>query len=371
MNSTTRFLQACLVSLILCLALSGCSSMGAAMKASPTLTNAMGISDIPLKDLKNMYEDENSKYIEINGLDIHYRDVGEGEVIVLIHGIMSSLQTWDEWTDQLEKYYRVISLDVPGYGLTGAPADVDELNEALMVNSFAKFVDAIGLNDFSIAGNSLGGYIAATYASQYPQRVNKLILLDPVAYPQKTPWVMEFATAPGIRQIGKFIQPPLLVTMNVKETYGVPARIKDKHISRYVHMSQRPGARAAYIKTFDILKERSSIETPMPFHRISAPTLLMWGGKDRWVPVELAKRWKEDIPKAVLKVYPTAGHMPMEEIPEETVKDALAFLNGQAIQLSEFDGSGIIAVPNVPAANDSSLEPEAETAGTPPMEAVN
>lgn len=342
--------------------------MGAAMKASPTLMNAMGFAEIPLQDLKNMYEDEHSKYIEINGMDIHYRDAGEGEVIVLVHGIMSSLNTWDEWSSQLEKYYRVISLDVPGYGLTGAPENLDDFNEANMVNSFAKFVDAIGLNDFSIAGNSLGGYIAATYASQYPLRVNKLILLDPVAYPQETPWVMEMATAPVMRQMGQLVMPPLLVTMNVKETYGVPARIKDKHMNRYVHMSQRPGAKAAYLKTFDILKARSTVEAPVPFHRVSAPTLLMWGGKDRWVPVELAKRWKEDIPKAVLKVYPTAGHMPMEEIPEETVKDAMAFFNGQEIALSEFNSDGKV-VPIKPAAKET---PEAaKDAPMPPMEAVN
>jgi pimeloyl-ACP methyl ester carboxylesterase len=125
----------------------------------------------------------------------------------------------------------------------------------------------------------------------------------------------------------------------VKETYGVPSRIKDEHMSRYVHMSQRPGAKAAYIKTFDMLIERSTVETPLPFHRISAPTFLMWGGRDKWVPVELAKRWKEDIPKAVLKVYPTAGHMPMEEIPNETVTDAIAFLDDRtsSIELTEIE----------------------------------
>jgi pimeloyl-ACP methyl ester carboxylesterase len=318
----------------------------------------MGIADIPLRDLKNMYEDEHSKYIEINGMDIHYRDAGEGEVIVLVHGIMSSLQTWDDWSVQLEKYYRVISLDVPGYGLTGAPANLDDFNESNLVNTFAKFVDAIGLEDFSLAGNSLGGYIAATYASQYPTRVKKLILLDPVAYPQKTPWIMDMATAPGIRHMGRFVQPPLLVTMNVKETYGVPARITDKNMNRYVHMSQRPGAKAAYIKTFDMLKARSKTEIPMPFHRITAPTLLMWGGRDRWVPLAMAKRWKEDIPRAVLRVYPTAGHMPMEEIPEESVKDALAFMNGQKLDLVEFTDSGEIAPVGTSAAND---EPAAAT----------
>ena len=89
------------------------------MRANPTLGNAIGVTDIPLEELEKLYTDEYSHFMEVNGLRVHYRDVGSGPVIVLVHGIMSSLQTWDGWSRQLEKSYRVISLDVPGYGLTG------------------------------------------------------------------------------------------------------------------------------------------------------------------------------------------------------------------------------------------------------------
>lgn len=346
MINLERALQYIVISIILVLGLSGCSSLGSAMKASPTLINAIGIADIPLEDLKKMYENEHSKYITINGVDTHYQDVGEGETIVLVHGIMSSLQTWDDWVAELSKNYRVISLDVIGYGLTGAPEDIDDFNEGQLLNSFAKFIEALELDEFHLAGNSLGGYIAANYAADYPNKVNKLILLDPVAYPQDVPWIMDLATAPGVRHLGQLVQPPLLVTLNVKETYGVASRMSDKNMNRYVHMSQRAGAKSAYIKTFDILKERSTVETPLPFHRIGAPTLLMWGGKDKWVPVALSKRWKEDIPNAVLKVYPTAGHMPMEEIPKRTVKDAIAFFNNESIELTEFNENGELTAVN-------------------------
>ncbi|MCG8608912.1 MAG: alpha/beta hydrolase [Pseudomonadales bacterium] len=310
--------------------------MTAAMKASPSLTNAMGIASIPLDELKKKYTDERSQFIEINGLNIHYRIEGEGEPVVLVHGIVSSLQTWDDWATELRKSYKVISLDVPGYGLTGGPENEDDFNEDFLINTFAKFIDALELDRINLAGNSLGGYISAQYASQYPNRVKKLILLDPVAYPQKTPWVMDFATLPGIKQMGKLVAPPLLVTANVEDTYGDPERIQEKHMARYVHMSQRPGAKTAYIKTFEMLKARSTQEVPMPFHSITAPTLLMWGGRDAWVPVELSQRWQEDIAHALLKVYPTAGHMPMEEIPDITVKDAMAFLNGDSIETTDY-----------------------------------
>lgn len=320
--------------------ISGCSSMGAAMKASPSFANSIGFAEIPFEDLTDRYTNEYSKWVEVNGLKIHYQEVGEGPTIVLVHGIMSSLQTWDDWVLELSKSYRVISLDVPGFGLTGAPESIDDFNEEYLLNTFAKFIDVIELDNFSIAGNSLGGYIAAQYASNYPNRVDHLILLDPVAYPQEVPWIIGFATAPVISSIGGVFQPPLLITMNVKQVYGDHQRIQRRHMDRYVHMAQRSGAKAAYIKVMEILDERSSQETPLPFAQIKAPTLLMWGEADPWVPVELSQRWKEDIKDSQLVIYPGVGHMPMEEIPGKTVMDAIAFLNGEKIVQPEPEPKG-------------------------------
>ncbi len=146
-----------IASLLLVVILSGCSSLGSSMNASPTLLNAMGIADISMTDLERTYTDEYSKYMAINGLNIHYRDIGEGPVIVLVHGIMSSLHTWNAWSDHLEKYYRVISLDVPGYGLTGSPENLDEFDVDFLISTFTRFVSELGLKRFDLAGNSLGG----------------------------------------------------------------------------------------------------------------------------------------------------------------------------------------------------------------------
>jgi pimeloyl-ACP methyl ester carboxylesterase len=199
-----------------------------------------------------------------------------------------------------------------------------------LVSLFGQFVDELELNKFSIAGNSLGGYIGATYAAQYPERVSKLILLDPVGYPQATPWVFDVAISPGISTMGRFVSPPLLVTLNVKEVYGDPSRLTQANLERYIHMAQRNGAKSAYMDTLITLKSRSTSQVPLPFFNIKAPTLLMWGESDRWVPVELTKRWQADISNLKLITYPGVGHMPMEEIPEQTVQDAIAFLGDLA-----------------------------------------
>ncbi|PIE42974.1 MAG: alpha/beta hydrolase [Gammaproteobacteria bacterium] len=303
------------------------------MNASPTLLNALGLTDIPMADLEKLYTDEHSRYMAINGLNIHYRDVGEGPVIVLVHGMMSSLHTWNDWSAELEKSYRVIALDMPGYGLTGAPENLDEFDKDYLLSTFTKFIDTLGLQRFDLVGSSLGGFVAAHYAADYPKQIKHLILLNPIAYPQNIPWILKAVTAPGIKSVGKYIQPPILITLNIEESYGDPRRISEENMNRYVHMSQRPGAKAAYLKTIEILKNLIKQEVPLPFHRISAATFLIWGGKDKRVPPAMANYWQRDIPSSILKIYPSAGHLPMEEIPGATVTDALLFLNDDPVDL--------------------------------------
>jgi pimeloyl-ACP methyl ester carboxylesterase len=323
----TRFF----LSILLIITVSGCSSMGSAMKASPSFVNSLGMADIPLEDLKERYTNEYSKWVTVNGLEIHYQELGEGPTIVLLHGVMSSLQTWDDWVLELSKSYHVVSLDLPGFGLTGAPESLDDFTEEYLLNTFAKFVHEIELENFSLVGNDLGGYVAAQYAASYPERIDYLILIDPIAYPQDMPWVMNLATTPVISSIGKVFQPPVIITMNVKQMYGDHQRIERRHMDRYVQIAQRAGARSAYIRTMEILKERSTQETPLPFSRIKAPTLLMWGELDHWTPVELSQRWKDDIRDSQIVVYPGVGHVPMEEIPALTVVDAIKFFNGEKV----------------------------------------
>lgn len=308
-------------------ALSGCSSFTAAMDASPTLAHVMGIEEIPLEDLKQRYTNEYSRFVRIGDYNIHYQDQGAGEPVILMHGIFSSLQTWDGWVETLRQDHRVITLDMPGYGLTGAPEDLDDFTTDQMVSTVARFIDTLGLGRVSIAGNSLGGFIGASYAARYPGNVNKLILIDPFGYPQDTPWILDVATFAPVSFLGNYIQPALMVTMNVRWAYGESDRIRDEDAYRYVRMNQRPGAKPLYVRTLEIVDELASNAGPRPFNSVSAPTLLMWGAADDWVPVELANLWLQDIPNARLVTYPTVGHMPMEEIPGQTVADAVTFLN--------------------------------------------
>ncbi|MDI9244160.1 alpha/beta hydrolase [Marinobacter sp. CHS3-4] len=307
-------------------AVSGCSAISASMEATPTMSHWGGLISMEEDDLKSRYTNEHSRFIRVNGYNIHYQDRGQGEPIILMHGIFSALQTWDDWAEELSKTHRVIALDMPGFGLTGAPEDLERFNEQEVVAAFEGFVDALGLGRVSLAGNSLGGFLAAHYAAKHPDRVKRLVLLDPFGYPQDTPWLLDVGTSAPVSFMGSYIQPAWAVTLGVAWVYGDSDRITPKSYSRYVHMNQRAGAKPVYMKTLELIEARADSTVPPDFRSIKAETLLMWGEEDTWVPPELAERWRQDVPDAGLVIYPTVGHIPMEELPKDTVRDAALFL---------------------------------------------
>lgn len=282
---------------------------------------------VPLKKLRTKYENEHSRYINVDGLDIHYRDEGEGPLLVLVHGLLASLHTWDGWVEHLKHHYRVLRLDVPGFGLTGPHAEMEYTPE-YAAHFCEKLVRAIGVNEpFYLAGSSLGGFISWNYAALYPDRVKKLILLDPIGYPQPLPWVLRLVTQPVMRHFARFVTPKPLLVRNLREIYGDHGRLSEDKIQTYYELLRRSGNRDSMVRFFDTLVEYSTHPTLKErIKEVKAPTLLMWGREDRWVPVELVQQWIEDVRNIQHIIYDGVGHIPMEELPLPTVRDALAFL---------------------------------------------
>lgn len=267
-----------------------------------------------------------SKFIDIDGLRVHYRDQGRGPALLCLHGICSSLHTWDGWADALKNRYRIIRLDLPGWALTG-PANFPYHREEYM-KFLDKFIDALGIRKVNLAGNSLGGYYAWNFAVSHPERVGKLILIDPAGYPKKVPGPVQLLTMPVIGDLCAAITPKCIFAGFVKEVYGNAGRMKPGTLDRYYDLMMYNGNRKTCMTIFRELKKISA-EEPAGISSITAPTLIMWGGKDRWNPPHIVKRFRNDLPHARVLVYNGAGHVPMEEIPEITSRDADLFLRGR------------------------------------------
>lgn len=280
--------------------------------------------DIPLSELKAKYCNFESEFVEIDGMQVHYRDEGSGDPIILLHGTAASLHTWDDWTEDLKKTHRVIRMDLPAFGLTGANSTGDYSSA-----NYLQFVDAfvlrLKLNKFRLGGNSLGGKIAWHYALEHPHKVEELILVDPSGMDsgKGVPAVFKLARTPILSGLIKYITPRSMIEKNLKEVYHDDSKISEELVDRYYEMTLRKGNRQAFIDRARLIEEDRSAE----LSKITQPTLLIWGEEDFWTPFENASRFAKAIPNAQLKVMKNTGHVPMEERPVESLKFVQQFLN--------------------------------------------
>jgi pimeloyl-ACP methyl ester carboxylesterase len=287
--------------------------------------------DQPVDELKSRWAKPPSRFIEVNGMQVHLRDEGPHDdpaPIVLLHGTSASLHTWQGWAVALRDQRRVIRFDLPGFGLTGPSRDND-YSLAADVLFVRAVMDKLGVQRFVLAGNSLGGLIAWTVAARMPERVERLILVDAAGYPpqslttpQVVPLAFRIARIPWLRRLASNTLPRGLVENSLRQLYGDPAKVTPDLVDQYSEIARRQGNRDALGRRMDQAKPADL----SLLKKIKAPTLILWGGRDRLLPPELAHRFEHDIPGARLVVFDNLGHMPQEEDPERTVAAVRRFL---------------------------------------------
>ena len=264
-----------------------------------------------------------------DGARAHYRDRGprDAQVLLLVHASNASLLTWEPWAARLDKDFRVVSLDLPGHGLTGAVPDRGYSQEG-MVKFVLEFADKIGLGTFAIAGNSMGGGVAARFAEEHPDRVSKLILVDasgmPVKQGDRIPLAFRIARTPLLDQIVLYVTPRSLVVEGLDDAIVRKSIISDRMIDSYWDFARMQGTREATLERFN-LPPGSYVKDHIA--AIKAPTLILWGEQDHLIPVEAAREFHAAIPGSKLIVYPGTGHIPMEEVADQSAADVRAFLS--------------------------------------------
>jgi pimeloyl-ACP methyl ester carboxylesterase len=281
--------------------------------------------DLPKDLLIQRYANAQSQFLDVGDVRAHVRDEGKADAmpLVLIHGSLGSLQVWEGWVGALKDRYRLISVDLPGHGLTG-PWPRGEYTIEAYTDFIEVLADTLHLDRFAIAGQSMGGAVAWEFAATRPERVSQLILVDSSGYPGggDVPFTTQLARLGTLGDIAIYFKPEAMMRRALLDTYADPALVTPERLQRYSDLQRFPGNRPA---TLQRLRTQEPLD-PTPLKRLDVPTLILWGAKDRQVPVNNAFRFQGDIKGAKLEIFEKAGHAPMEEEPTATAAAVASFL---------------------------------------------
>tara|TARA_B100001093_G_C26854615_1_gene1026812 strand:+ start:2977 stop:3822 length:846 start_codon:yes stop_codon:yes gene_type:complete len=277
-----------------------------------------------LESLNKQYSLDCSLYLNLDGNKIHYTDRGKGDVVVFLHGIFSSLHTFEYWAYLLAKDFRVITIDMPGFGLTKSNPKND-YSIPFYIEFINQFTKELGIEKLIISGNSLGGWIAWEFAVAFPEKVIKMILVNSAGYINsgKFPLPFVLAKSPILKNIFKVeITPRRVVKFFINKLIIDKQVITANLIDRYYNIALRKENMQAFLK----IANSNLVQNTNSLRDIKIPTLILWGEKDLWISSKHAYSFKKDIQNSIVKIYDNVGHVPMEEIPEESFSDVLNFL---------------------------------------------
>jgi pimeloyl-ACP methyl ester carboxylesterase len=259
----------------------------------------------------------------IDGLNIHYRDEGQGFPVVLLHGSFSSLHTFDAWAEELKKNFRVIRYTLPGFGLTGPCPEGD-----YSIRSHSEYLRLLlmilGIERCHLVGSSLGGWIAWETVLDFPDLAESLTLIGSAGYldRESIPEPFKLAKRPLAGRIVNYVVTRNRMQHYIRQVYGNKHRVNPKLVDRYYDLFTMNGNPRAFIK---LVNQKFKDNTPR-LKSIQTPSLVMWGEEDAWVPINNAYRFTISLPNSELVTYEGIGHIPMEEIPNISVSDYLRFL---------------------------------------------
>ena len=270
-----------------------------------------------------VFHSEHSRFVEIDGLRVHYQEAGEktNPALVLIHGFAASTLVWSNvFLDLARTGFRVIAVDLLGFGYSGKPRN-GEYTIAGQANFIVTLLDRLGAKRATLVGSSYGGAVAAWCALDHPERVDKLVLVGPVTNNQ--PLRYNLMRLFGSPVLGDVVSPLLigsrrLLRWRMKRVYDRHALTVDERRVDARHVPLRAsGTQRAIIRT---VRGWDAERISRDAHLIRQRTLLLWGENDVEIPLADGERLHEQIPGSRLVVFLDCGHQPHEEYPEAFTK---------------------------------------------------
>ncbi len=274
------------------------------------------------KELRNKYEFPNSNYLQWREGLMHYVDTGEGIPVLLIHGFAGSFLNWEKVWQGLEQDYRLVAVDLPGFGLS---EKTQKLEDEPFIEMYCDFVnhviEELNLDSLYIVGNSMGGYISWEMAHREQEKIKKLVLVNSGGY--------------DLDKIGRvFINLSRTGLFKLLFDKGIPFKLSKKFAANSIEGTPN---NKDIVSTYELMNRKETINTIGKLGKsneladttrileIKTPTLIIWGKKDKVINVSHAYRFHRDIKNSELRIYDNVGHVPMLENPKQLINDLLHF----------------------------------------------
>lgn len=257
-------------------------------------------------------------------------EAGRGRPLILIHGLGASSYTWRKVIPELAKSRRVIAIDLKGFGQSDKPLDerYSIFDQARLIGDY---ITRHKLRGATLVGHSYGGGVALAVAlnllDERQSNIEKLILIDSVAYRQPLPFFFRVLRTPIIGEIGLSIVPPeVQMERALSIAYYESDKVSPETVNTYASALHSEGGRHALLHTIDSLDPKQADLVSQRYKELTFPTLVLWCEHDKIVPLKYGKRLAFEMPNAKIDVIEDCGHIPHEEKPNETLKAINAFL---------------------------------------------
>jgi pimeloyl-ACP methyl ester carboxylesterase len=245
------------------------------------------------------------KEIDVSGYRLHYLEAGTGTPVVLLHGLGADVRTWRQAIPRLATHAHVFALDQLGFGRSEKPQIAYRVQT--LVDSLQSFLDAVHVSKATVVGNSLGGWVAAAFATAHPERLVRLVLVDAAGYGEPGQIIQDYLGQFDPAMVARAEQ--FLGSMTVEDRRTLEAAVA----SYFARTSSRPDGYAMASLIESIVRGEDALGSSV--QKIRAPTLVVWGRNDRVVPLRVGDALASDIPDARKVVLDGCGHRPQAECP--------------------------------------------------------
>ncbi|HEV7680786.1 MAG TPA: alpha/beta hydrolase [Pyrinomonadaceae bacterium] len=268
---------------------------------------------------------EYSHFADIDGVRIHYQEKGTGTPLVLIHGYTSLTYTWKDVFEPLSQSFRVIAVDLKGFGFSGKPdGDYTRRAQAVLV---AHLLEHLNIDKAWLCGNSMGGEVALNVALANPQRVAGLILIDSagVEVPGRGTLAPGYLQLPvlGRLLIALSLTSDKLVRQGLEKSFYDHAKVTPDRVASYYRPLQTRGGQLAALRA---RAQWSLFPVEPNLGKINVPTLILWGAQDQLIPLAAGRKLNSLIKDSSLVIFDNCGHLPQEEMPARTIDEVTKFI---------------------------------------------